>query len=211
MTFLPLLRCEKCCKNIKIGDYKIFKFFANANYVRPPSEDVRCPFSIAMNTPLAIVWYGQAHCTCIRITQKLTPGHAIFLNHGFLIGVGIVHRYEVYISILRWREGISINYGDRCINFVTQGLFPDSSLSPSPPPPTRSLMESKTEKCTSRLTETLSSQNGNSESCGISHSCFFPFSGHHNRSKIFTIKDPKLRSRKYTIDKINYLPDYYHV
>lgn len=135
MTFLPLLRCEKCCKNIKIGDYKIFKFFANANYVRPPSEDVRCPFSIAMNTPLAIVWYGQAHCTCIRITQKLTPGHAIFLNHGFLIGVGIVHRYEVYISILRWREGISINYGDRCINFVTQGLFPDSSLSPSPPPP----------------------------------------------------------------------------
>lgn len=72
----------------------------------------------------------------------------------------------------------------------------DSSPTPSSPPlpaPTRSSLESKTEKCISRLTETLSSQNGNSESCGITHSCFFPFSDHHNKSKIFTIKDPKLR------------------
>lgn len=69
-----------------------------------------------------------------------------------------------------------------------------SPTPPSPPPraPTRSSLKSKTEKCTSRLTETLSSQNGNSESCGITHSCFFPFSGHHNKSKKFTIKDPKL-------------------
>ena len=121
------LRYERGCKNKKkIADYKICKFFANASYVRPPSKDALCPFSIAMNTALAIVWYGQTHCTCIGVTQKLTPGHAISLNHGFLIGVGIVHRYEVYISILRWREGIWVNYRDRCI------CYPRTL--PQPPP-----------------------------------------------------------------------------
>ena len=102
-------------KQKKIADYKICKFLEKASYVRPSSKDVPHPFSIAMNTALAIVWYGQTHRTCIGVTQKLTPGHAISLNHGFLIGVGIVHRYEVYISILRWREGIWVNYRDRCI------------------------------------------------------------------------------------------------
>ena len=43
-------------KQKKIADYKICKFFANASYVRPPSKDALRPFSIAMNTALAIVW-----------------------------------------------------------------------------------------------------------------------------------------------------------
>ena len=50
------LRYERGCKNKKkIADYKICKFFANASYVRPPSKDALRPFSIAMNTALAIV------------------------------------------------------------------------------------------------------------------------------------------------------------
>ena len=43
-------------KQKKIADYKICKFLEKAIYVRPPSKDVLRPFSIAMNTALAIVW-----------------------------------------------------------------------------------------------------------------------------------------------------------
>ena len=43
-------------KQKKIPDYKICKFLEKAIYVRPPSKDVPRPFSIAMNTALAIVW-----------------------------------------------------------------------------------------------------------------------------------------------------------